>query len=66
MRQRTLNGVLVGAVTGVFCLLAATAYTQIKEADSRIPCVSENPTVSKPANRCESCPTVPCASEQRR
>lgn len=66
MRQRTLNGVLVGAVTGVFSLLAATAYTQIKEADSRIPCVSENPAASKPANRCESCPTVPCASEQPR
>ncbi|MGX9176522.1 hypothetical protein [Mesorhizobium sp. BHbdii] len=35
MRQRLLNGVLVGALAALFCLLAATAYTEVKQGRGR-------------------------------
>ena len=61
MRQRTLNGALVAAVAIVFCVLAAAAYSAIREADSRTTCVAQNRTSGEPANRCENCPAMPCA-----
>ena len=66
MRQRTLNGVLVGAVAIVFCVLAAAAYSAIREADYRSTCVLENRAGDEPATKCENCPVTRCAIGQRR
>ncbi|TIW70037.1 MAG: hypothetical protein E5V58_24090 [Mesorhizobium sp.] len=60
MRQRTLNGVLAGAVLGLFGLLAATAYTEIKQADVGISCASQNSVIGKPPGACENCLATSC------
>ena len=41
MRQRMLNGALAGALAALFCLLAATAYTEVKHDDAEADCGSE-------------------------
>jgi len=66
MRQRSLNGVLMAAVGVVFCLLAATAYSQLKEAESRLACVSQSHGAGKAADGCENCPATSCGGGQRR
>ena len=60
MRQRLLNGALAGALAGLFCLLAATAYTEVKQDDSAASCASENHTPNRQAAGCEICVVPPC------
>ncbi|WP_421916712.1 hypothetical protein [Mesorhizobium sp.] len=62
MRQPLLNGVLVGALAGLFCLLAATAYTEAKHDDAEASCVSENRGVKPRAARCQTCVAAPCGA----
>jgi hypothetical protein len=59
MRQRLLNGVLVGALAALFCLLAATAYTEVKQAEAEASC-AENHTLNRQATRCEICVATTC------
>jgi hypothetical protein len=44
MRQRLLNGALAGALAALFCLLAATAYTEVKQDDAEASCALGNHT----------------------
>jgi hypothetical protein len=57
MRQRLLNGVLPGSLAGLFCLLAATAYTEVRQGDGVAVCNFEkraqNQSLGQPAARCE-------------
>ena len=62
MRQRLLNGALAGALAGLFCLLAATAYEEVKQDDAEVGCASENHTLDRQAARCEICVVPPCES----
>ena len=62
MRQRLLNGALAGALAALFCLLAATAYTEVKQDDVEAGCASENHTLDRQAARCEICVVPPCDS----
>lgn len=55
MRQRLLNGALAGALAGLFCLLAATAYTEVKQDDAEAGCASANHAFPQQADRCENC-----------
>lgn len=65
MRQRTLNGVLAGAVLGLFGPLAATAYTEIKQADARLSCASQNCVIGKPPGASEKCLAISCDAGQK-
>ncbi|WP_189552518.1 hypothetical protein [Mesorhizobium sp. M4B.F.Ca.ET.019.03.1.1] len=65
MRQRTLNGVLAGAVLGLFGLLAATAYTEIRQADAGLSCASQNSVIGKPPGACEKCLATGCDAGQK-
>jgi hypothetical protein len=60
MRQQLLNGALAGALAALFCLLAATAYTEVIQGDAEASCVSENHTLKPQEARCEICVTTPC------
>jgi hypothetical protein len=60
MRQRLLNGALAGALAALFCLLAATAYTEVKQDDAEASCVAENPAIKRQAARCEICVATTC------
>ena len=62
MRQRMLNGALAGALAGLFCLLAATAYEEVKQDHAEVGCASENHTIERQAARCEFCVMPPCES----
>lgn len=62
MRQRLLNGALAGALAGLFCLLAATAYIEVKQDHAEVDCASENHTLDRQAARCEICVVPPCDS----
>lgn len=53
MRQRLLNGALAGALAAVFCLLAATAYTEVKQAEAEARCASENHILERQTSGCE-------------
>lgn len=55
MRQRLLNGALTGGLAALFCLLAATAYTEVKQDDAEASCASANHTFRRQADRCENC-----------
>ncbi|MCZ8544725.1 hypothetical protein OOJ09_11070 [Mesorhizobium qingshengii] len=55
MRQRLLNGALAGALAALFCLLAATAYTEVKQDDAEARCASANHTFRQQAARCGNC-----------
>ncbi|GLS40170.1 hypothetical protein GCM10010869_57670 [Mesorhizobium tianshanense] len=46
MRQRLLNGALAGALAALFCLLAATAYTEVRQDEAEARCTSEKPPSS--------------------
>lgn len=65
MRQRTLNGVLAGAVLGLFGLLAATAYSEIRQADAGLSCASQNSVIGKLAGACEKCLAISCDAGQK-
>ena len=58
MRQRLLNGALAGALAALFCLLAATAYTEVKQDDAEVSCASANHTFLQQAARCGNCLAV--------
>jgi hypothetical protein len=60
MRQRLLNATLAGALAAVFCLLAATAYTEVEQDDAQANCASANHTIERQATRCEICVVAPC------
>ncbi|MGX9115952.1 hypothetical protein ACWTU6_04540 [Mesorhizobium sp. BHbsci] len=60
MRQRLLNGLLAGALAALFCLLAATAYTEVKHDEAEASCASENYTLNRQASRCEICVATTC------
>ncbi|CCV08770.1 conserved exported hypothetical protein [Mesorhizobium metallidurans STM 2683] len=60
MRQRLLNGALAGALAALFCLLAATAYTEVKQNQAEASCASETHTFKRQANRCENCVATTC------
>ncbi|WP_287330107.1 hypothetical protein [Mesorhizobium sp.] len=60
MRQRLLNGLLVGALAALFCLLAATAYTEVKQDEAEASRASENHTLNRQAIRCEICVATTC------
>lgn len=62
MRQRLLNGALAGALAGLFCLLAATAYIEVKQGDADVGCAAENHTLEPQPARCEICVVPPCDS----
>ena len=62
MRQPLLNGVLVGALAGLFCLLAATAYTEVKHDDAEASCVSESHALKPQAARREIRVATPCGA----
>jgi hypothetical protein len=62
MRQRSLNSVLAGALAALFCLLAATAYTEVKHDDAGPSCAFENHTLKPRPARCEICVASPCDS----
>ncbi|WP_256754349.1 hypothetical protein [Mesorhizobium sp. Mes31] len=55
MRQRLLNGALAGALAALFCLLAATAYTEVKQDDAEVSCASANHTFLQQTARCGNC-----------
>ncbi|SDA81650.1 hypothetical protein [Mesorhizobium qingshengii] len=55
MRQRLLNGALAGALAALFCLLAATAYTEVKQDDAEASCASADHTLGQQAARCGNC-----------
>lgn len=55
MRQRLLNGALAGALAALFCLLAATAYTEVKQDDAEASCAPANHTFRQQAARCGNC-----------
>ncbi|CCV15779.1 hypothetical protein [Mesorhizobium sp. STM 4661] len=60
MRQRLLNGALAGALAALFCLLAATAYTEVKRDEAEASCASENHTLKGKATGCETCIARTC------
>ena len=60
MRQRLLNGALAGALAGLFCLLAATAYTEVNQGDAKTDCISESHSRRPQPARCETCVSTPC------
>lgn len=60
MRQQSLNGALAVALAGLFCLLAATAYTEVNQGDAKADCVSESYIRKPQAARCETCVSTPC------
>ncbi|MCV3206976.1 hypothetical protein OHD62_10010 [Mesorhizobium sp. YC-39] len=55
-----LNGALAGALAALFCLLAATAYTEVKREEAEVRCASENHTLRGQATRCEICVATTC------
>ncbi|WP_245316244.1 hypothetical protein [Mesorhizobium wenxiniae] len=55
-----LNDALVGALAALFCLLAATAYTEVKHDEAEASCASENYTLNRQASRCEICVATTC------
>lgn len=60
MRQRSLNSALAGALAALFCLLAATAYTEVKQDDVEANCASGNHVLKSQAAGCEICKAKPC------
>ncbi|UDL88803.1 hypothetical protein LGH82_27405 [Mesorhizobium sp. PAMC28654] len=60
MRQRLLNGALAGALAGLFCLLAATAYTEVRQDDTEANCASGNHALKSQAAGCKTCVAMPC------
>ncbi|TGT57393.1 hypothetical protein EN813_038860 [Mesorhizobium sp. M00.F.Ca.ET.170.01.1.1] len=58
VRQLSLNNVVAATLAAVFCLLEATAYTQIKEADGHMGCVSRGRGIGTPAGSCAICPAT--------
>jgi len=62
MRQRLLNGALAGALACLFCLLAATAYTEVKQDDAEASCVSESHALKPQAARREISVATPCGA----
>ncbi|PDQ21633.1 hypothetical protein CN311_08250 [Mesorhizobium sanjuanii] len=62
MRQRLLNGALAGALAALFCLLAATAYTEVKQGRAEAGCAFENHILERQAARCENCASAACGT----
>lgn len=54
MRQRLLNGALAGALAALFCLLAATAYTEVKPDEAEVRCAFGKHTLKRQATGCET------------
>ncbi|UVK41062.1 hypothetical protein LHFGNBLO_002614 [Mesorhizobium sp. AR10] len=65
MRQRLLNGALAGALAALFCLLAATAYTEVKQDEAETSCASESHTLKRQATKCEICVATTCDTSAR-
>ncbi|MET2830732.1 hypothetical protein [Mesorhizobium shangrilense] len=62
MRQRSLNSALAWALAALFCLLAATAYTEVRQDDAEASCVSESHALKPQAAKREIRVATPCGT----